>query len=89
MPIKRITYNKLRALRDALPDGALHRIAHDLNMDIDVVRSYFGCYDLIKGAPAGFHVEPGPDGGIVLVDDTKVLDYALQMLHDFSNPTKY
>ena len=28
----------------------------------------------------GVHIEPGPDGGIVILDDTKILDMALEIL---------
>ena len=28
------------------------------------------------------HLEPGPDGGLVMLDDTTVLDKALQILEE-------
>ena len=28
----------------------------------------------------GLHIEPGPDGGIVMLDDTAILDRALDIL---------
>ena len=35
-----------------------------------------------EGKTVGIHIEPGPDGGIVEIDDTTVLDRALQILAD-------
>jgi hypothetical protein len=28
----------------------------------------------------GFHLEPGPDGGLVVLDDPQILDMALEIL---------
>ena len=30
----------------------------------------------------GIHLEPGPDGGLVMLDDTTVLEKALQILRE-------
>jgi hypothetical protein len=30
----------------------------------------------------GIHLEPGPDGGIVMLDDTTVLEKALEILKE-------
>ena len=38
----------------------------------------FANYDF--GSHMGVHIEPGPDGGIVILDDTKILDMALEIL---------
>jgi hypothetical protein len=82
MKQKTITFNELRRIKDALPDGSMHKIAHDLNMDVETVRNYFGGVNFNKGQAVGLHIEPGPDGGIVVLDDTKVLDEAWRILRE-------
>ena len=32
------------------------------------------------GRSCGFHIEPGPDGGLVVLDDTTIFERALQIL---------
>lgn len=75
-----ITFNQLRRIKDALPDGATHRIAEELNLDAETVRNYFGGSNYDKGISAGIHIEPGPDGGLVELSDTTILDKALLMI---------
>ncbi|MBO4965202.1 MAG: DNA-binding protein [Muribaculaceae bacterium] len=80
---KTITFNELRRLKDSLPDGATHRIADELNVTVQTVRNYFGGvnYQFGKNA-AGMHIEPGPDGGIVVLDDTTIYDMAVKILEE-------
>lgn len=47
---------------------------------MDTVRNYFGGKNYGEGSSCGFHIEPGPDGGIVTLDDTTI-DKALAILH--------
>jgi hypothetical protein len=75
-----ITFNELRALKDKLPDGSIRKIAQDLDLEIETVRNYFGGYNYKKGKIVGIHIEPGPDGGIVVLDDTTIFDKALEIL---------
>ena len=77
-----MTFNELRRIKDSLPDGSMHRIAEELGMDVETVRNFFGGDHYKEGMAVGIHVEPGPDGGIVVIDDTTVLDRALQILED-------
>ena len=77
-----MTFNELRRIKDSLPDGSMHRIAEELGMDVETVRNFFGGDNYKEGMAVGIHVEPGPDGGIVVIDDTTVLDGALQILED-------
>ena len=42
--------------------------------------NYFGGSDYNEGRSVGVHIEPGPDGGLVKLDDTTILDVALRML---------
>ena len=66
---KTITFNELRRLKDSLPDGSMHQIADKLNTTVQTVRNYFGG-----------HIEPGPDGGIVVLDDATIYDMAVEIL---------
>lgn len=80
--MKKMTFNELRRIKDSLPDGSMHRIAEELGLDVETVRNFFGADNYKEGKTVGIHIEPGPDGGIVEIDDTTVLDRALQILAD-------
>lgn len=71
-----ITFNELRRIKDSLPDGSMGVIARKLNVSEETVRNYFGGTNYIKGETAGIHIEQGPDGGIVTLDDTTILEIA-------------
>lgn len=75
-----ITFNELRSIKDRLPDGTIHRIAEDLGVTVETVRNYFGGENYKDGKSCGLHIEPGSDGGIVMIDDTAILDRALDIL---------
>ncbi len=77
-----ITFNELRRIKDALPSGAMQTIADTLSIEADTVRNYFGGthYKEGEGKPSGLHVEPGPDGGVVVLDDTTILDLAKKII---------
>jgi len=77
---KTITYNELRKIKDSLPDGSMRKIASDLNISVETVRNYFGGHSYKEGQSAGLHMEAGPNGGIVVLDDTSILDMAMSML---------
>lgn len=77
-----ITFNELRKIKDSLPSGSMHRIADELGMSVETVRNFFGGHNFKSGQSVGIHLEPGPDGGLVMLDDTTVLDKALQILKD-------
>ena len=79
---KTITFNELRKLKDSLPTGSMHRIADELNMSVETVRNFFGGHNFENGQSVGIHLEPGPDGGIVMLDDTTVLEKALEILKE-------
>lgn len=76
---KTITFNELRRLKDSLPDGSTHRIADELGISVETVRNYFGGHNFKDGKSCGIHLEPGPDGGLVVLDDTTILERALQI----------
>lgn len=77
---KKITFNELRKIKDSLPDGSIRKIAEEFNVSVETVRNYFGGANYENGKSVGIHMEPGPNGGIVLLDDTAILDRAKQLL---------
>ncbi|MBD5309294.1 MAG: DNA-binding protein [Bacteroides sp.] len=79
---KTITFNELRRLKDSLPDGSTHRIADELNLTVQTVRNYFGGVNYQFGKNVGMHIEPGPDGGLVVLDDTTIYDMAVKILEE-------
>lgn len=79
---KTISFNELRRIKDSLPNGSMHRIADELGITADTVRNFFGGQNFQEGSSAGIHMEPGPDGGIVVLDDTTILEKALEILQE-------
>ena len=79
---KTITFNELRRLKDSLPDGSTHRIADELGISVETVRNYFGGHNFKDGKSCGIHIEPGPDGGLVVLDDTTIFERAWQILDE-------
>ena len=70
----RTTFNKLREVKDSLPKGSSAVIAEELGIAADDVRAFFNGTSTV-----GYHIEQGPDGGIVILEDTKILDVALRI----------
>ena len=79
---KTITFNELRRIKDSLPDGSMHRIADELNVTVQTVRNYFGGNNYEFDKNCGLHIEPGPDGGIVVLDNTTIYDMAMKILEE-------
>ncbi len=77
-----ITFNELRRIKDSLPDGSMHKIAEDLDMTVETVRNYFGGRNFEKGESVGLVIEQGPDGGIVHLEDDKILNMAKGILNE-------
>ena len=75
-PAMNITFNELRDIKDSLPDGSIHQIAKELDLNVETVWNYFGGYTHPEGKPMGVHLEGGADGGVVRLDDTRILDIA-------------
>ncbi|MDO5569888.1 MAG: DNA-binding protein [Bacteroidales bacterium] len=83
---KTITFNELRKIKESLPEGSIHRIADELNTTVQTVRNYFGGSNYQVGNNCGLHIEPGPEGGIVVLDDTTILEKAEKILNEISRP---
>lgn len=71
-----ITFNELRKIKDMLPSESMQRIASELGLDEETVRNYFGG----EGEAVSLHIEQGPDGGIVKLDDITILEKAREIL---------
>ena len=80
-----ITYDELREIKHKLPTGSISRIAKTLNIDEQTVRNYFGAKKYKQGGIAGKHIQPGPHGGIVNLEDTVILDLAKKIIQESSN----
>lgn len=78
--MRTITFNELRKIKDSLPEGSIHRIAESLQVTDETVRNYFGGANYKLGQTVGIHIEKGPDGGVVELDDTTILDMALELI---------
>jgi len=76
---RKITFNELRKIKDSLPDGSIRKMAQEFDLTEETVRNYFGGANYTSGKAVGIHMEPGPNGGIVLLDDTKILERAKQL----------
>lgn len=79
---KTITFSELRKIKDSLPDGSMHRIAKELNLSVETVRNYFGGQSYSEGQSSGIHIEPGPNGGYVMLDDLTIFDMAMSILEE-------
>ncbi len=79
---KTITFSELRQIKDNLPDGSIQKIADKLNLSVETVRNYFGGQNYNKGESCGIHIEPGPQGGVVSLDDTTILNMALNIIEE-------
>lgn len=77
-----ITFNELRRIKDRLPSGSSQRIADELGISVDSVRNYFGGRHPEAKEGVGIHIEQGPDGGVVTLDDTTILDAAMRILNE-------
>lgn len=76
-----ITFNKLREVKHSLPTGSVKRIADELNVSEQTVRNYFGAEKYSDATrPIDKHVQPGPNGGIVNLSDTRIFEAAMRIV---------
>lgn len=78
----KISFNELRAIKHQLPTGSVKCIAEQLGIGEQTVRNYFGALKFSEGDPTGNHVEPGPDGGVVHLYRTDILDVAKGIIEE-------
>lgn len=76
-----IEFEKLRKIKRSLPQGSIKKIADELGLKEEVVRSYFGGTHFQDGTPEGVHFEKGAGGCFVRLENTLVLDAALKILN--------
>lgn len=78
-----ITFEELRKVKHLLPTGSVRVIAQELNMEEQAVRNYFGAHKYNDADEiVNTHYQSGPDGGIVRLEDTKVLDLANKIIRE-------
>lgn len=77
-----ITMEELRAIKHALPTGGVTRIAQELNLSEQTVRNYFGANKFKEGEVVDRHVQPGPHGGIVHLEDDAILQAARRIIDE-------
>lgn len=82
-----ITFRELRHIKHSLPTGSVERIADQLNIEPQTVRNYFGAKKYADGQIIGKHVQPGPNGGIVNLTNTAILELAQNIISE-SRPTR-
>jgi predicted transcriptional regulator len=75
-----ITYQELRQIKHNLPTGSISKIASQLDVDEQTVRNYFGAKKYANGQLVGKHIQPGPNGGIVNLEDSTILDLAKKII---------
>jgi predicted transcriptional regulator len=75
-----ITFDELRKVKHALPTGSVSKIAKELHIEEQTVRNYFGARKYEGGQLIGFYVEPGPQGGIVHLDDDSIYKAARRII---------
>ncbi|MBL7825038.1 MAG: DNA-binding protein [Saprospiraceae bacterium] len=81
-----ITFEELRKIKHALPSGSVAKIAQEMGIDEQTVRNYFGAHQYKDGDVVNFHLEPGPNGGIVHLEDTAILERAQAILAEHNIP---
>ena len=77
-----ITFEELRRTKHNLPTGSIKRIAQQLEVSEQTVRNYFGASKYVEGATVDRHIQPGPDGGIVHLEDTTILELARRIIDE-------
>ncbi len=75
-----ITFDELRAIKHGLPTGSVQKIAQKLSIDEQTVRNYFGAKKYTNGQTVDMHIQPGPGGGIVHLEDLSILNAAKNIL---------
>jgi len=77
-----ISFKELRDIKHKLPTGSVSRIASELQIEEQTVRNFFGAKKYVNGEIVGKHIQPGPNGGFVSIDDDTILSVAKRILAD-------
>ena len=77
-----ITFKELRNIKHSLPTGSVAKIASNLEIEEQTVRNFFGAKKAENGKLVGWHLRPGPEGGIMDINDTTILDMAKKILEE-------
>jgi hypothetical protein len=77
-----ITFAELRRIKHQLPTGSVKKIADSLKIDEQTVRNFFGANKFNEGDFVGKHIQPGPNGGIVNINDDSILTEAKKIIHE-------
>ncbi len=77
-----ISFKELRNIKHSLPTGSVAKIATQLNIEEQTVRNFFGAKKFEEGQVGAWHLQPGPDGGIMDIKDTTILDAARKILDE-------
>lgn len=74
------TLEELRDIKHKLPHGSITRLSEELNLPEQTIRNYFGAHKYQEGGIADTHIQPGPEGGIVHLEDPTILNAAKAIL---------
>ena len=80
-----ITYDELRAIKHRLPTGSIRKIADTLQVNEQSVRNYFGANKDQSEDMIGRHIQPGPKGGVVHIENTKIIEMAKKIISESQN----
>ncbi len=83
-----ITFEELRRIKHSLPTGSIAKIAGELNLEEQTVRNYFGAAKFEDGSLVGNHIQPGPNGGIVNIEDPQILNVARRIIMSSGNSSE-
>lgn len=79
-----ITFEELRKVKHSLPTGSISKIASMLDLEEQTVRNYFGAKKYENGQIVGQHIQPGPNGGIVSLENNTILELAKKIIQETS-----
>lgn len=77
-----ITFDELRRVKHELPTGSVKKIASELGLEEQTVRNYFGAKKFQDGKIVGMHIQQGPEGGIVDLEDDTILNLAKRIIEE-------
>jgi len=77
-----VTFEELRDVKHRLPTGSIRKIAQQLDMEEQSIRNFFGAKKESGKLPSGWHKQPGFNSGVVMIENTIVLDLAKQILEE-------